>query len=698
MFGKILYIGESKVFIENKIAEDAATDLMNLHIIFEFEDQRVLGEVYEIDDKLIKARMLGEFINDNYMNGVLKNPNLNSSIRVINGDELAILVGKDDGSSLILGKHATYRSFQICSKLNSLLANHLSIFGNSGSGKSYGVSRIVQNLFNNSNLNCTGANIFIFDSFGEYKTAFAKLGDSNPAYGYKFITTKKELDTDIDLKIPLNLLTSDDWTLLLNAESHSQITIIEHTIKLAKIIAQNNLQAQNYKNHIIAKALLAVLFSSQTTEVKKNEIFKIIEVCATKELDFNTVIPGQGYTRTFSECFEIDSRGFFGESVLITDYIMQFVNDDIENETFPDDASFTLIDFQNALEFTLISGGFLHNETLYDSAVILKVRLNYLARGNLARIFSSEVKTLPEYINSLIYTDKKNQIININLEEIDDTTAKVIVKIISRFLFDFGKTTENRAKTPFHIFLEEAHRYVQKDNDVFLLGYNIFERIAKEGRKYGVLLNIISQRPVEISDTVISQVSNFLIFKMTHPLDLKYIEEMLPNMSSEVVAKLKTLQPGTCCAFGSAFKIPMIISLEMPNPEPFSSSCNVTEVWKNIAPIAALPVSKKNNNEEKTFVLNEEKKEVSPFDIEFGINTSAENQSVQSNNPNNINGNYNQPFSFEPQNNTLNQGFHEQTNVVNGNSVSETQNLNQSPVQQDFPGQKFSFMNSDNQS
>ena len=62
---------------------------------------------------------------------------------------------------------------------------------------------------------------------------------------------------------------------------------------------------------------------------------------------------------------------------------------------------------------------------------------------------------------------------------------------------------------PFHLFLEEAHRYVQKDNDVFLLGYNIFDRIAKEGRKYGVILDIISQRPVEISDTVIAQCSNF---------------------------------------------------------------------------------------------------------------------------------------------------------------------------------------------
>lgn len=105
---------------------------------------------------------------------------------------------------------------------------------------------------------------------------------------------------------------------------------------------------------------------------------------------------------------------------------------------------------------------------------------------------------------------KKAQIININLEDVDDIYAKVIVKIMCKFLFDYSKSLEQRASIPFHLFLEEAHRYIQKDNDTFLLGYNIFDRIAKEGRKYGVILDIISQRPVEISDTVIAQCSKFL--------------------------------------------------------------------------------------------------------------------------------------------------------------------------------------------
>ena len=137
----------------------------------------------------------------------------------------------------------------------------------------------------------------------------------------------------------------------------------------------------------------------------------------------------------------------------------------------------------------------------------------------------------------------------------------------------------NRATIPFHIFIEEAHRYVQKDNDTFLLGYNIFDRVAKEGRKYGLILDLISQRPVELSDTVISQMSNFLIFKITHPLDVEYIQKMLPNISLDIVEKQKSLQPGTCMAFGRAFKIPMIVRMQMPDPMPESSNCDIVSTW-----------------------------------------------------------------------------------------------------------------------
>lgn len=581
MFGKIVYIGDSEAHVENLQKEAAAADLMNLNVIFEEQDQRILGEVFELGSEIVKIRFLGEYINNKYVNGVLRKPLLTSKIRMINKDELMELVGTYDASSFVLGESAIYKGFQICPNINNLFSNHLAIFGNSGSGKSCGVARIIQNIFDSKYNIQYNANLFIFDSFGEYKNAFGKLNELNPNYCYKFITTNVTEQGDIPLSIPVNLLKLDDFALLLQASNHAQLPIIEHTIKLAKIFSTHSEEANAYKNHLIAKALLAVLFSNETVASKKNEIFTIIEVCNTPEFNFDSVIPGLGYTRTFSECFEIDSNGNFGESVLITNYILGKINDELDTIKEPENASYSLKYFASALEFTLISEGFQHNQNLHDDAVILKVRLNSIINSKLSNFFSSEYMPLGNYISSLVANGaKKAQIININLEDVDDIYAKVFVKIISRMIFDFSKGRTDRAKIPFHLFLEEAHRYIQKDNDTFLLGYNIFDRIAKEGRKYGVILDIISQRPVEISDTVIAQCNNFLIFKMTHPLDIKYIGEMLPNISADILDKQKVLQPGNCVCFGGAFKIPMIVKMQMPNPMPYSSNCDVSACWK----------------------------------------------------------------------------------------------------------------------
>lgn len=581
MFGKIKYISDNIAHIENTGGSTSSQDLMNVHVVFEAPEQRILGEITEINPDIIKIRFLGEYLNGRYVNGVIRKPLLSSNIRIISESELKEIVGEESGETFTLGHSAIYKKYQIYPSVNDFFSNHFAIFGNSGSGKSCGVARIVQNVFGNKNSLSYHANMIIFDSFGEYKHAFQSINRYNEYYHYKFVTTNPTDPTDVILQIPVNLLKLDDWALLLQANSHSQLPIIERTLRLAKIFSQNNEESEEYKNHLIAKALLAVLFSNQTTASKKNEIFTIIEVCHTNDFNFDSRIAGLGYSRSFSECFEIDSNGNFGESVLITDYILKHVNDDLEEMKEPEVSSFSVLDFSKAMEFTLISEGFQNNTKVYDDAIILKVRLASILNTKVGTYFvNTGYMSAENFVRNLLMDqNKKSQIININLEDIDDIYAKVIVKIMCRIFFDFSKSLKQRASIPFHLILEEAHRYIQQDNDTFLLGYNIFDRIAKEGRKYGVILGIISQRPVEISDTVIAQVSNFLIFKMTHPKDIKYIEEMLPNISADVIAKQKTLQPGSCVSFGGAFKIPMIVKLDLPDPLPYSSNCNVFACW-----------------------------------------------------------------------------------------------------------------------
>lgn len=583
MFGKIVYISDTIAHIAIKEGTPVAANLMNMHVVFEDEKKKILGEVADMDEKIIKVNFLGEIVNGRFVGGVIRKPTLQANLRLITKEELGLIVGEEKVGSMLLGHSPLYDDCPIRVDINDLFSNHMAIFGNTGSGKSCGVARIMQNLFNCPNFIPYRSNFFIFDAYGEYHNAFKDINKINPNYNFKFYTTNKQADPKNYLRIPLWLLGVDDFALLLGAETHSQLPIIERMLKLVAIFATNNEMANDYKNHLIAKAIMTILYTNQTAPSKRNDVFAILATCSTPQFNLEAEVQGIGYTRKFRDCFIIDTAGNFPESNLMTEYVSSFINDELDTYEAKTTNYYTLEDLEKALEFTLISEGLLRNEKTANEAVTLKVRLHSLTIGeNSDYLRYPNYITLEQYIASLISIEgnKKAQIINFNLEDVDDTFAKVVTKIYTKMLFDFTKRLKNRASIPFHIFLEESHRYVQNDSDKFLLGYNIFDRVAKEGRKYGLIFNLISQRPVEISETVISQCSNFIIFKMNHPRDLEYIEKMLPNISAEIVEKQKSLQPGTCVAFGKSFKVPMIIKLEMPNPEPSSSNCDVVNTWQ----------------------------------------------------------------------------------------------------------------------
>ena len=580
MFGRIVYISDSVAHVE--CGQNMSTNLMNMHVIFEDSNKKILGEIVDISKDIIKINFLGEFAGKKYLGGVIRKPTFESKIRLITFEELKLIVGDDGPDTLPIGHSALYDNCDIRVKVNDLLSNHLAIFGNTGSGKSCGVARLLQNIFHNDKVVPLRSNILIFDAYGEYHNALKNVNEINPKLKFKFYTTNVNQEGGEILSIPVWLLNIDDMALLLSATTHGQLTIIERMLKLARIFASSDEASREYKNFLIAKAVMTILYSNQTASSKRNDVFSILNTCSTPEFNLEAPVQGVGYVRKFRECFLIDNSGNFSESVLLTKYVASFIKDELDDFEVNELNKYDLEDLEKALNFTLISEGYLNNENTYAEAITLKVRLHSIRIGEYSKYFEyPSFITMENYIASLVSTNgKKVQIVNFNLEDVEDWFAKFVTKLYMRMLFAFTKQLKARASIPFHIFLEEAHRYVQNDQDVYLLGYNIFERIAKEGRKYGILLNLISQRPVEISDTVISQCSNFIIFKMTHPRDIEYIKKMLPNISAEIVEKQKTLQPGTCVAFGKAFSIPMIIRMDMPSPEPQSSNCDVVERWK----------------------------------------------------------------------------------------------------------------------
>ena len=581
MFERIVYISDHSANVKLVDGYNVTMNLMNLHIIFEDNMKKILGEVDDLDGNIVKVRFLGEIVNGKLLAGVIRKPSLDAKIRVIEQNEIPMICGTDAQGYLRLGVSPFYNDYPVFLDVNNFFSNHFAIFGNSGSGKSCGISRLFQNMFHDQRLFPYKANIVLFDSSGEYYNAFKDINSINSNYHYRFYSTNEVDGKGEKLRIPVFLLNESDLALLLQATSHSQLPIIERMLKLALVFSQTDMDANNYKNHLIAKAIMTILYTNETSPNKRNEIFSILASCSTPEFNLEAVVQGVGYTRKFRECFLIDSQGQFSESVLLTEYVSSFIKNEYDNYEPQKGVYYSLDTLEKALNFTLISEGWLRNENTYGDAVTIKVRLHALIVGQNSKFFDyPDFVSLETYLSSmLINNGNKYQIVNINLDDVDDDFAKVITKIYSRLIFEFAKGLKERASIPFHIVVEEAHRYIQNDTDRFLIGYNIFERIAKEGRKYAVILGLISQRPVELSDTVISQCSNFLIFKMNHPVDVEYIRKMVPNISDEIVEKQKTLQAGTCLGFGMAFRIPLIVKMEMPNPAPWSGNCDVVTIW-----------------------------------------------------------------------------------------------------------------------
>lgn len=585
MLGTIIGITDNTVLLKLNIELDKFQSLLNTHVIIEEVEKKYIGEIVDIQEEIAYITLLGELEGEKFIFGVIRKPSFGAKVKLVSKEKLPLIIGihnYQENKDLYLGESAIYEGIKVGVPINDFFSNHFAIFGSTGSGKSCSVARIIQNLFEKQKSIAYRSSIFIFDAYGEYHTAFNKLHEKVPEISFKTYTTNTKFsDTEV-LKIPLWLLDTDDIAILLGAEKHTQLPIIEKALKLVTIFGREEELVIKHKNDIIARALLDILSSGRPPAQIRDQIFSVLTYYNTKELNLETPIYQPGYTRPLKQCLLIDASGKIREMELLTTFIQTFINDDLELKMPDGTFKYNLKDLMDAFDFALIAEGVLKSDKIYDDANVLKVRLHTLVNSDYSVYFDfDEYISREQYIRSLLtsYNGRKAQIINFNINYVDDRFAKTITKIYSKLLFDYAKNLDRRATLPFHIILEEAHRYVQNDTDNFLLGYNIFERITKEGRKYGVLLGLISQRPSELSETTLSQCSNFLIFKMLHPTDVNYIKEMVPNITNEVVKRLRILQPGTCVAFGNAFKLPTIIKFAMPNPSPSSNSCDISKIW-----------------------------------------------------------------------------------------------------------------------
>lgn len=573
MFGKITEINGSSCVVEN-ISHVTHSELMNCHVVFPESDRLVVGEIIKIGEEKITILLVGEIRSNRFFPGVVKKPS--TTPRIINVNELELIIGKQTKDIPTLGHSTIYKNYDVKLPIDSMFGNHLAIIGNTGSGKSCGVTRILQNLFTECTNKPKNSRFVIFDAYGEYTHAFDGLDVNTKVY-----TAVKESALDLGLILPPNFLEVDDLAILLGVTETDQLPVLEKTLKLVYIFTSNDEKVIEYKNDIIAKCLLDILTSGKSGSQMRDQIIAVLTHYKTDSLNLETIVHTPGYDRTLKQCLLIDDRGKINAMELITKFLSEFTKLNLNEIIIDKNYTYSLNDLYYALEFALMSEGTINSTLSYSKNNILKNRLQTIINSKYKSIFEvNEYVTKEDYISKFFTKNEENApLIIINLSTVDDRFAKILTKLFTKLFFTYTITLNKRASFPVNIILEEAHRYVQNDNDINIIGYNIFDRITKEGRKYGTLLTFITQRPSELSSTALSQCSNFVIFRIFHPKDFEIVKSISTNVDSENLEKLKTLNSGTSLVFGTGFKIPLLVSFDLPSPMPTSTNVMLSQIW-----------------------------------------------------------------------------------------------------------------------
>lgn len=433
---------------------------------------------------------------------------------------------------------------------NRFFSKHVAIVGSTGSGKSCAVAKLLQtvmHIVDGRNIfadRIKNAHIIIFDIHSEYKTAFSLNEDER--------FSLNSLDVE-KLCLPYWLMNSQELEALFiesnELNSHNQISQFKKAVILSKEKHNQGMEHINYDTPVYFDIL---------------EVYRYIKNRNDEVINKNEQLPHLPKKADGTIIQEADDV-YLSEEVI-------FATTSTAKETKASNGPYT--------------GEFERFITRLETKLADK-RLKFITAPK--KSSGEEFKTID--FDSLLmqflgYIGKSNVTI-IDLSAIPFEVLSIVVSLLARIIFDFAfhyskiRHADSQVNDiPFMLVCEEAHNYIPKSGGAeFAASKHSIERIAKEGRKYGLSLMVVSQRPSEVSETIFSQCNNFIVLKLTNINDQNCIKNLLPDNSSMLVDGLPTLAAGECLVVGDAAPLPAVVKMSMPNPVPSSSNVNVYDEW-----------------------------------------------------------------------------------------------------------------------
>lgn len=465
--------------------------------------------------------------------------------------------------------------------VDKLFASHIGIFGNTGSGKSYTLLKIYFELLNKYKNNTNfqnNAKFILIDFNGEY----AIEGDNDnividKQFKNRFFLSTSKSDKD---RFPIPESEVNDltfWSILLKATDQTQKPFLNSSLFKKSLV-------EHSKTDTGIKALIHNTLSTIITQGGKN-LDKDFHIFFLDEL-FRL----NNHTPIFQNIKEIRNRIKSGLRIEYGAYVLE----NIKSNEKPDDFLQRLKDIVNSLVIDLTKvNAFIK--------IRLQIIINYfdvITKGyyskehigplynRLESKFNEITKVFAVTNEDKIITNKKPVII-INLNDVNVEMKKIIPLVICKYYYEFFKKNNLKREKYLNIIVDEAHNILSRNSireSETWKDYRLetFEEIIKEGRKFDVFLTISSQRPYDISDTIISQLHNYFLHRLINNKDIEAIGRTVSYLDKISFDSLSILPQGGCILAGLSADLPVVIRIDkLPDEnKPHNETIVLTSKWK----------------------------------------------------------------------------------------------------------------------
>ncbi|MDO9107354.1 MAG: DUF853 family protein [Methylovulum sp.] len=450
-------------------------------------------------DRFVSLIPVGE-IQDNgaFIRGVRHYPTSGAGIYAVGMNEINAIFSKFRSYGFFIGQLSSHHNYHLSLDPRALFGRHFAIVGQSGSGKSWTVTSLIQNTIKAM----PKSHIIVLDLHGEYcwKDQQGKIQSA-------FADDQVNYVDAITMEMPY-------WIM-----------------SFAELI-------DLFINRDDSSASMQISFMREVIQQLKRKEAKLIGLSSVT----------------------VDTPIYFP----LSDLYMQFKTANEERKEFGKVQGSLFGQFD---EFLIRMQSRLND-----------VRFNFLLKPRVHNTSASMTDLLRQFVG---LGAKKANITVIDLSSVPTDIRPAVCSQVGRLAYEFNYWNPQRREFPITLICEEAHAYIPREKGGQFDGTKkMMERIAKEGRKYGVSIGVVSQRPTELSETMLAQCSSFICLRTSNPDDQAYIKKLVPEAEGDLTDTLSSLGRGEALVLGEATPIPTRVQIYRPNPEPKSNDVDYYTYWR----------------------------------------------------------------------------------------------------------------------